>query len=179
MRPYIDVAGKGVAVTERRRTSEPEREPDVEGTGVALEASFGELAESDLLDLVTEEFQRQSEVPPCEEKTRVLCRVITGFLRTTPALLGSMERTREMAVIAFVSACPSWFETAIDDYPLVPAMLDDAFHQREIPAPPPPAIEMLSRIAVGIMRSKGAPRTRTAQLAMADWMASLYLAAED
>lgn len=143
---------------------------------VGLQAELAKQTPGDLAALVKEESQRQGEVPPSDQRIDALCAVVAGYLRTGPPLLLAADEARELAIGAFVMALPSWSQTDSSDYPLVAALLDDVFHQRELPTPPMATIELLHRLTIGLMRSKALPQTHAAQLAMADWIASLYLA---
>jgi hypothetical protein len=147
--------------------------------GVLLETDPATISAADLVATVTDEFQLQGEVPPSDEKVLALARVIVGYLRTSP-LPDSLSLTGQtVAVAAFVGACPAWWTRDFQDYGKLAALLDDVFHQREVEVPSMVVLDLLHGVTAGIMRRKRMPRTQAAQLAMADWMASLYLAGLD
>jgi len=129
----------------------------------------------ELKDDVTNEFERQGEVPPGDAALSALRRVIAGFLRTSP-LQAPASLTSHGAIGAFVGACPGWWVRDLSDYPMVASLLDDVFQEHGITGPAPELMAMLHRLTVGILRGRRAPRTHAAQLAVSDWVASLYLA---
>jgi hypothetical protein len=144
--------------------------------GVLLDSDAAAISATDLMDLVKDEFQQQGEVPPCADKILVLSRVIAGYLRTCPLPECASLQGQSLAITSFVGACPPWWTRHSRDYGKLAALLDDVFHQREVGVPSAAAMEMLNGVTAGIMRSKRLPRTEAAQLAMADWIATLYLA---
>jgi hypothetical protein len=133
------------------------------------------FAPTDLLTDLREALRLEGELPPCDEKVLVLCRVVTGYLRTSPLAFEGPDDAREHAIAAFAAAYPRWWHGEDAPYLLVARLLDDVFHQREVAPPPSAVVAMLHRIALGLLRRKGARATHAAQLAMADWLASLYL----
>ncbi|HEY8514176.1 MAG TPA: hypothetical protein VIS07_01530 [Candidatus Binatia bacterium] len=64
-------------------------------------------------------------------------------------------------------------------YGRVAALLDDVFHQREVALPTPAEMDQLHRLTVALMQRRSMPASHAAQLAMADWIASLYLAGSE
>jgi len=147
--------------------------------GVLLESDAAAISADDLMHLVKDEFHEQGEVPPCAEKILVLSRVIAGYLRTCPLADCAGLEGQSVAIASFVAACPAWWTRDSRDYGKLAALLDDVFHQREAGLPSTVAMEMLHGVTAGIMRAKRLPRTQAAQLAMADWIATLYLAGRD
>lgn len=131
---------------------------------------------ADLLPELRDALRREGDVAPSEESVRVLGRVVAGYLRTSPLTLEACEGARWQAVSAFAAAYPRWWQSGGAPYPLVAGLLDDVFHQRKIAPPRAEVLAALHRLAAGILRRKAAPATRAAQLAVADWLASLYLA---
>jgi hypothetical protein len=148
-------------------------------SGVQLESDPAPIHAADLLDAVHDEFRRQGEVAPNEEKLLVIARVITGFLRTSPVPDAAGLQGQATAISAFVGACPAWWTHDYRDLAKLAALLDDVFHQREVPVPTPVALDMLHGLGAGILRSKRLPHGDAVQLAIADWIASLYLAGLD
>jgi len=146
--------------------------------GVFVETDPAAIRAADLVEVVRDEFQRQGEILPPAEKLLVLARVIAGYARTSP-LQTAVDDLTELAVTAFVTACPVWWTRDHCDYGKVAAFLDDALHQREVTLPTPAAMDLLHGLTIGLMRRKQMPRTHAAQLAMADWVAALYLAGQD
>jgi len=130
---------------------------------------------SDLLRELREALRLDGHLPPGDEELLVLCRAVAGYLRTSPLALDGLDEARRRAVAAFASAYPGWWQSDDAPYLLVAALLDDVFHQREVATPPAGVIDVLHRLAIGLLRRKAAPATHAAQLAMADWLASLYL----
>lgn len=147
--------------------------------GILVDSDLPVITAADLIEPVKEEFQRQGEVAPADEKILVLARVIAGYLRTSPRVEDDGEHGRHLAVESFVGACPGWWLRDTGDYGKVAALLDDVFHQRDVAIPPAASMDMLHGITVGIMRRKRLPRGLAAQFAMADWVATLYLAGLD
>lgn len=147
--------------------------------GVRLEADPASINAADLVDEVHDEFHRQGEVPPGSDKILVIARVIAGHLRTCPLPDATSAEGQATAITSFVSACPAWWTHDYRNYGKLAALLDDVFHQREVAVPTPDAMDMLLALAAGIMRRKRLPRSDAAQLALADWIASLYLAGLD
>jgi hypothetical protein len=146
--------------------------------GAFVETDPAAIRAADLVDVVRDEFEKQGEILPPEEKLLVLARVITGYARTSP-LQAAVDDLTELAVTAFVTACPAWWTRDHGDYGKVAAFLDDALHQREITQPTSAAMDMLRGLTIGLMRRKQMPPTHAAQLAMTDWVAVLYLAGQD
>jgi len=146
---------------------------------VELDVEAAVVCASDLIEAVTEEFKRRGEVPPSAERTLVLCRVVAGFLRTLPIPPDPATEPQAAVIAAFVAACPGWGSANDEDYDSVAALIDDVFHQREVSVPSAAAMDLLHRLTVGVMRRRKMPQSREAQLAMADWMASLYFAGND
>jgi hypothetical protein len=133
----------------------------------------------DLLDLVREEFTQQGDLVPGDDQVLVLARVVAGYLRTSP-LPQLLSPGGEMVVAAsFVGACLGWWTRDVGDYTRLAALLDDVFHQRESGRPSGPGMEILLALGAGIMRQRHLRASQPAQLAIADWIATLYLAGLD
>jgi hypothetical protein len=147
--------------------------------GVRLEPDPASINAADLVDAVHDEFQRQGEIPPPPDKVLVIARVVTGHLRTCPLPDAASPQGQAIAVASFVGACPAWWTHDYREYGRLAALLDDVFRQREVGIPPPAAMDTLLGLVAGIMRRKQLPRSESAQLALADWIASLYLAGLD
>lgn len=147
--------------------------------GVLLETDAAAISATDLMDLVKDEFHQQGEVPPAEEKILALSCVIAGYLRTCPLPDCASLQGQSLAITSFVGACPAWWTRDSRDYGKLAALLDDVFHQREVGVPGAVVMEILHGVTAGIMRSKRLPRTEAVQLAMADWIATLYLAGQE
>ncbi|MEW6270204.1 MAG: hypothetical protein AB1689_13015 [Thermodesulfobacteriota bacterium] len=143
--------------------------------GVTVEPERALIDARDLVPSVLKELQRRGEVVPGDERLAALCRLMAGYLRTTPVQLATLDETIAAVVAGFVAAWPGWWTHDYTDYGRVAGLLDDAFHQRE-PVPSPTEMDVLHRLTVGLMRSRQMPPSHAAQLAMADWVATLYLA---
>jgi len=144
-------------------------------TAVAIEAQLASLSAGELEGAVREALEQYGRTDVPDDLVAALCVVAAGFLRTGPVVAIFPEEAKEGVVAGFVRA----FVTAPSDdepYRLVRQFLADAFHQRELPAPPPVSLDVLHRTTVGLMAAKALSAAVAAQLAMADWMASVYLA---
>ncbi len=130
---------------------------------------------ADLLPDLGAALRSEGEVAPSKESVYVLSRVVAGYLRTSPLNVEASEGARWQAVSAFAAAYPRWWQSDSAPHPLLVGLLDDVFHQRRTAPPAAEALAVLHRLAAGILRRKAAPATRAAQLAIADWLASLYL----
>jgi hypothetical protein len=165
---------KGAAVNLKQPGFDLGAPPDL-----LLETDTTMISATDLLATIEKEFGQQGQVPPSGEKILTLARVIVGHLRTSPMPDSPSAEGQAMAVASFVAACPVWWTRDYSDYGKLAALLDDVFHQREVAVPARAAMDMLHGITAGIMRRKRLPGTDVAQLAMADWIAALYLAGLD
>lgn len=130
-----------------------------------------------LTRLLREQFAAQDERVPPDLQLVALARVATGFVRTSPVPGASSAEGQRVAARSFVLGACGWWTTDGTGDGRLSSLIDDAFHQREVPLPDPPARAMLIAIAVGLLRQRGiGPRAHAAQLAMVDWLAALYLA---
>jgi hypothetical protein len=148
--------------------------PDVSDDGSARERN---VHPDGLAALLREQFVAQDERVPPDPQLLALARVVTGFVRTSPVPGTSSDAGQRVAARSFVLGACGWWTDERKGQGRVASLIDDAFHQREVPLPDLPAREMLIAIAVGLLRRRGiGPRARGAQLATVDWLAALYLA---
>ena len=155
--------------------------------GVAL-AIPGVVVDSDLIDVRADQligplrtqFAVQGEIVPPEEHLLALARIAAGFLRTSPLQGSATAEGRRQVVEALVATALGWWTRNPGEYVRTGPLLDDVFRQRETAVPDGAAMEMLLAVAVGLLRRRRiAPQSTGPQLAIADWLASLYLAGLD
>ena len=147
--------------------------------GLVVDGDPVPISAHEVLELVREEFAHQGEVLPGDDKLVVLAQVATGYLRTCPLPESVTPQGQTICVAAFVTACLGWWTRDVGGFGRIATFLDDAFHQRETGVPPAAAMEMLLTVTTGLMRRRQVNPTHAAQLAMADWITSLYLAGRD
>jgi len=120
---------------------------------VAIEAQLAGLSSGELAGAVREALEQYGRSDPPDDLVAALCVVAAGFLRTGPVIAVFPEEAKEGVVAGFVRA----FASAPSDggpYGLVRQFLADAFHQRELPAPPPVTLDVLHRATTGLMSTK-------------------------
>lgn len=147
--------------------------------GSAGGVAFGEfdVHPDRMVTLLREQFAEQDERVPPEPQLAALARVSAGFLRTSPVPGASAPDGQRLVARSFVLGAFGWWTSDSAGDARLAAMLDDAFHQREVPLPEPAARQMLLAVAVGLLRRRGIGRRPSGpQLAMVDWLAALYLA---
>ncbi len=144
-------------------------------TAVAIEAELAKLEPGELTAAVREAVGQYADLEIKDDQVAALCTLAAGFLRTGPLVAAFPEEAKEGVVAGFVRA----FATTPggdESYRLVPGQVAAAFHQRELPAPPEAALDVLHRTTVGLMAAKRLSSAEATQLAMADWITSVYLA---
>lgn len=152
-------------------------EIDLSAPGLLVTDDPVSVDATELLELVREEFAQQGDVIPCDEKLLALARVATGFLRTSPLLQSATPQGQIVVVQAFVATCLGWWTRDFGAYGKVAALLDDVFHQRETHVPDAATMDMLLALTVGLLRRRRIDANASvAQLAITDWLATLYLA---
>lgn len=145
--------------------------------GVVVDANPVDLQAADLLDLLRRQFDEQGELAPPDGHLLALARVAVGFLRTSPLPDTSSADGQRLVLRSLVATAFGWWTRDAGEYVRVAALLDDVFRQRETPVPDRAAMEMLLTVALGLLRQRRIPPHANApQLAIADWLASLYLA---
>lgn len=147
---------------------------------MAVDPDPFELQATELMDLLREHFDQQGELAPPDPNLLALARVATGFLRTSPLPDTASEDGRRRVLQSLVATSLGWWTRDLGDYPRVAALLDDVFRQRETAVPDGAAMEMLVTVTTGVLRQRRIPSSAKApQLAIADWLASIYLAGLD
>lgn len=142
-----------------------------------MDANPVDVQAAELVDALRRQFVAQGELAPSDGHLLALARVAAGFLRTSPLPDAATGEARRLAVQAFVTAALGWWVRERGEYGRVAGLLDDVFRQRETPVPDGDAMEMLLAVAVGLLRQRRVPpHANGAQLALADWLASVYLA---
>lgn len=148
--------------------------------GVVVDANPVDVRASDLIGLVRTQFDEQGEIAPPEDHLFALARVAAGFLRTSPLRGNDTAEGQRQVVGSLVTVAFGWWTRDAGEYVHTAALLDDVFRQRETAVPDGAAMEMLLAVAVGLLRQRGIPpAAKRPQLAIADWIASLYLAGLD
>ncbi|MBM4245936.1 MAG: hypothetical protein FJ148_19385 [Deltaproteobacteria bacterium] len=150
---------------------------DLAVLGVVVDSDPVDAEPSNLVELARSQFGEQGELVPPEGHLLALARVAAGFLRTSPVPGGAAADAQRLVVQSFVHAAFGWWRRDPGEYVRLATLLDDVFRQREIRVPDGGTMEMLLAIAVSLLRRRRVPATATsAQLAVADWLSSLYLA---
>lgn len=145
--------------------------------GVVVNANPVDVHAAELVDLLRRQFDEQGELAPPDGHLVALARVAAGFLRTSPLPDASTTDGQHLVLQSLVTTAFGWWTRDPGEYVRVAALLDDVFRQRETPVPDRAAMEMLLTVAIGLLRRRGIPPHANApQLAVADWLASLYLA---
>lgn len=158
-----------------------------QSSGIVVAASPGVYVEGDpmlvsapdLQDLVREEFAQQGDLVPSEEQVIVLSRVVAGYLRTSPLPHLRAPEGHLLVASSFVAACLGWWTRDVGDHDRLASLLEDVFHQRESGLPGTGPMEILIALGVGLLRQRQVAPSHPAQLAIADWIATLYLAGAD
>ena len=150
---------------------------DLAMPGVVVDANPVDVQAADLLDVLRRQFDEQGELAPPDGHLLALARVAAGFLRTSPLPDTSTADGQRRALQSLVATAFGWWTRDPGEYVRVAALLDDVFRQRETAVPDRAAMEMLLTVAVGLLRQRRIPPEANApQLAIADWLSSLYLA---
>lgn len=153
---------------------------DLDVPGMVVDAKPLEVHASSLIDALRRHFDEQGELAPPDGHLLALARVAAGFLRTSPLPDTTTEDGRRRVLQSLVAMAFGWWTRDPGDYARVAPLLDDVFRQRETSVPDGPAMEMLLTLAAGLLRQRHVPPQANApQLAIADWLASLYLAGLD
>jgi hypothetical protein len=153
---------------------------DLAHLGMMADATPIEVQAADLIEALREQFDAQGEIAPPDAHLLALGRVATGFLRTSPLAGDGTADGRRDVLRSFVATALGWWTRDHADDRGIDTLLHDVFHQRETPVPDAAAMELLVTVAAGLLRRRRIPpHAAGPRLAIADWLASLYLAGLD
>ena len=153
---------------------------DLALSGTVMETMPMDVQAANLVDTLRGQFDAQGELAPSDGHLIALARVVAGFLRTSPLADAATEDGRLLVLQSFVATAFGWWTRDHGDDARIAALLDDVFRQRETPVPDAAALDMLVTVTSGLLRRRNIPSNANApQLAIADWLASLYLAGLD
>lgn len=144
-------------------------------TAVAVEAELAKLTPAELAAAVRDAVGQYADLEVTDDRVAALCTLATGFLRTGPLVAMFPDEAKDAVVAGFVRAFAT-APPADEPYGLVRGQVAAAFHQRELAAPHASALDVLHRTAVGLLAAKRLAAAEATQLAMADWITSVYLA---
>ena len=153
---------------------------DLALSGTGMETMPIDVQAATLVDTLRGQFDAQGELAPSDGHLIALARVAAGFLRTSPLSDTATEDGTLSVLQSFVATTFGWWTRDQGDDARIAALLDDVFRQRETPVPDAAALDMLVTVTSGLLRRRNIPSNANApQLAIADWLASLYLAGLD